>query len=235
MSKKTKSKPASKSFKTTLERLPSNLGWTIIRIPFNVHKVWGTPGRLRVKGEINGFAFRTCLFPTRTGQHFLLVNKKMQNGAQAFAGSPAQCLLEPDTAERLAVIPSELKRALAEDRSLRAWFDELSYSIRKWICDWVAQPKSAASRTRRAEQIAEQVLSVMEAEHQLPPALRLAFMRDPRALAGWKQMSRTRRRHQLLSIFHYRTPDARARRVDRAVEEAIAFAQKKSRGSVPES
>src|SRR5713226_377385 len=62
-----------KSFKATLERMPSNLGWVIIRIPFGVPKVWGTRGMLKVKGEINGFAFRTSLFPTGRGYHYLLV------------------------------------------------------------------------------------------------------------------------------------------------------------------
>lgn len=229
MSTKPKHKPVAKSFKIAVERLPSHQSWIIIRLPFSVPKVWGARGRLRVKGEINGFAFRTSLFPTRTGQHFILVNKKMQRGAQAYVGSTAQCLLEPDTAERVAVMPSELKRALAEERSVSGWFDALSHSIRKWICDWVAQPKSAASRSHRAEQIAEQLLSVMEAEHEFPPTLKLAFTRDPRALEGWKLMSPSRRRHELLSIFHYRTLDARARRLDRAVQDAIAFAEKKRR------
>lgn len=229
MSTKPKHKLVERSFKAVLERLPSNQSVTIIRLPFSVPKVWGTRGRLRVKGEINGFAFRTSLFPTRTGQHFILVNKKMQRGAQVFVGSTAQCLLEPDTEERVAVVPSELKRALAEERSVRRWFDALSFAIRKWICDWVAQPKSSASRDRRAEQIAEQLLSVMEAERELPPTLKLAFTRDPRALEGWQLMSPSRRRHELLSIFHYRTLDARAGRLDRAVQDAIAVAEKKCR------
>ena len=205
MKKKTTPKPVAKPFKATLERLQNKFGgWTILRIPFSVHKVWGTRGSLRVKGELNGFAFRASLLPThwpsvakmeitatQTGQHFLIVNKKMQPGAQAFAGSIAQCRLEPDTDERAAVLPAELQRALREDRSVRAWFDRLSLSMRRWYCNWVAQPKSAASRVRRAEQIAEQLLSVMEAEHELPPALQLAFSRDPRALEGWRRMSPT--------------------------------------------
>ena len=207
-----KSKPVAKSFHATLEHMRNNLGWTILRIPFSVEKVWGARGSLRVTGRLNGFAFRTSLFPTRSGEHFLLVNKKMQRGAQAFAGSAAHCSLEPDTAARVAAVPRELQRALAEDRSVRAWFDRLSFSIRKWIGDYVAQPKSAAARLRRAAQIAEQILSVMEAEQEFPPALRLAFSRDPRALQGWNRMSPTSRRHQLLSIFHYRSPEARAPR-----------------------
>jgi uncharacterized protein YdeI (YjbR/CyaY-like superfamily) len=221
-------KTAKKSFQATLERLRSNLGWVVIWIPFNVHKIWGTRGRLRVRGEINGFAFRTSLFPTRKGEHFLLVNKKMQAGAQAPEGTTAEFLLEPDTEERVAVVPAELKGILARDKTFRRWFDALSYSIRKWISDWVVQPRSSASRVRRAEQVAEQLFSAMEAERELPPALKLAFTRDPRALDGWNLMSPLHRRGLLIAIFYYRSPDARARRVGKVVEEAIVLAEKRS-------
>ena len=223
MKAKSKPKPkpvtklVKKSFEATLERLRSNLGWIIVWIPFNVHKVWGSRGRLRVRGEINGFAFRTSLFPTRKGDHFLLVNKKMQAGADAKEGSLAEFLLEPDTEERIITIPAELKRILAEDRSFTRWFDALNYSIRKWLADWITQPKSADARVRRAEQVAEQLLSTMEAERELPPALKLAFTRDPRALQGWSLMSPSHRRGQLIAIFYYRSPDARTRRSDTVV------------------
>ena len=221
---KTTPKPVEKSFKATLERMQSNLGWVIIRIPFDVSKVWGMRGRLRVQGEINGFAFRTALFPTGKGYHFLLVNKKMQAGASVSAGMTAQFRLAPDTAKRKAILPPELQRALSQDRSLRSWFDDLSYSIRKWICGQVGQPKGAAVRARRAEQIAEQLLTAMEAERDLPPILKAAFVRDPRAFEGWQRMSPTQRRHNLLSIFHYRSPEARDRRVAKMLEEAVARA-----------
>jgi len=183
----------------------------------------------RVKGEINGFAFRTSLFPTRKGEHFLLVNKKMQHGAGVTEGSSAEFFLEPDTGERIIAIPTELKRFLAEDRPFRRWFDTLNYSTRKWITDWIAQPKSRAARARRAEQVAEQLLSAMEAERELPPALKLAFSQDPRALEGWNLMSPLQRRGQLIAIFYYRSPDARARRIEKVIEAAIAHAEKKSR------
>jgi uncharacterized protein YdeI (YjbR/CyaY-like superfamily) len=225
---KAQPKRVTKSFHATLERLRSNLGWVIIRIPFNVQKIWGTRGMFRVKGEINGFAFRTSLFPTRKGEHFLLVNKKMQAGAHASEGSTAEFFLEPDTEERVVIVPAEFKRILAEDRSFRRWFDALSYSIRKWISDWIVQPKSTASRVRRAEQVAEQLFSAMEAERELPPALKLAFTRDPRALDGWNLMSPSHRRSQLIAIFYYRSPEARARRTEKVVAEAITLAEKKS-------
>ena len=219
---KSKPKAVEKSFKATLEHMQSNLGWVIVRIPFDVSKVWGARGRLRVKGEINGFPFRTALFPAGKGYHFLLVNKRMQAGANARACRTAHFRLEPDLEVRKAVIPVELKRALSEERSLQRWFDNLSYSIRKWLTDWIAQPKSADARVRRAERIAEQLMSAMDAERELPPILKAAFARDPRAWEGWQRMSPTRRRHTLLSIFYYCSPEARDRRIAKMLEEAAA-------------
>jgi uncharacterized protein YdeI (YjbR/CyaY-like superfamily) len=233
---KSKSKPGSrpklvkKSFHASLERLRSNLGWVVIWIPFDVYKVWGSRGRLKIRGEINGFAFRTSLFPTRSGDHFLLVNKKMQAGAGAREGSRAEVVLEPDTEERFVITPDELNQFLAEDRAFRRWFDALNYSIRKWIVDWITQPKSQAARIRRAEQVAEQLFSAMDAERELPPSLKLAFTREPRALDGWNLMSPSRRRALLIAIFYYRSPEARARRLEKVIQEAVALAEKKSAG-----
>jgi hypothetical protein len=220
---------ASKSFKATLEILRSGLGWVIARVPFDVAKTWGTR-RPKVKGEINGFPFRTTLFPARSGGHFVLVNKRMQAGSGTVPGSVAQFRLEIDTEKRTVTVPAELKRAMAGDRALLRWYDALNYSTRKYITDWITDVKSADARVRRAEQLAERLLSTMEAEQELPPLLRLAFARTPRALEGWQRMSPSQRRAQLLAIFYYRSPEARARRVAKVVEAAAEYAKKKAGG-----
>ena len=140
---KIKAQSVAKSFEARLERLRSRLNWIIVRIPFDADQAWGLRGQIKVKGEINGFAFRTSLFPTREGWHFLLVNKRMQKAGHAFAGAKASFRLEPDTEARTVTIPAELKRVLAEDRSVLRWFEKLNYSIRKWIVDWITNVKSA--------------------------------------------------------------------------------------------
>jgi uncharacterized protein YdeI (YjbR/CyaY-like superfamily) len=219
---KPKPKLVAKSFKAPLERMQSNLGWVIVRIPLDVPKVWGVRGMLKVRGEINGFEFRTSLFPTGKGYHYLLVNKRMQAGACVTAGSTAQFRLEPDMERRVVTVPAELQSILNEERSFRHWFDQFNYSTRRWICDLVTQVKSPEARQRRAEQVAEQLLSTMEAERELPPILKLAFARDPRALIGWQRMSPTHRRGHLLAIFYYRNPASRDRRISKMLEDALA-------------
>ena len=223
-----KGAPVVKSFSAPLERMSSRLNWVIARLPFDAAAMWGSRGRLKVKGDINGFAFRTSLFPTRDGRHFLLINKRMQKGSHAVAGTVARFHLEPDNEERTVTIPAEFKRILSEDRSFLRWFDQLNYSTRKWVTDWITDVKSAEARVRRSEQVAEQLLSTMEAERELPPILQLAFARNPRAREGWEQMSDSARRGQLLAIFYYRSPESRARRLAKVIEEAAAVAERKS-------
>jgi hypothetical protein len=222
-------KLVAKYFKAKLERLDSRLGWVVIRIPFDVSKIWGTRAKVRVKGEINGFEFRASVFPTSKGYHCMLVKTRMQTGANAALGDTAHFRIEPDTAKRVAIVPAELQRILDEDRSFRRWFDQLSFSMRKWICDWIVNVKNPASRLRRAEQVAEQLLSTMEAELDLPPVLKLAFDSDPRTYQGWLSMTPLQRRSQLLAIFYYRSPESRDRRISKMLEEALARFDKRAR------
>ncbi len=221
-----------KRFTATLERMTSNrLGWTIIYLPFDVNKIWGTRGQIKVKGEVNGFAFRTSAFPTKRGQHFVMVNKQMQKGGRAAAGMNAKFLLEPDTEVRVVVEPKELLRALGEDKKLFAWYrSKLNYSARRDIAKWVGDAKQADTRQRRAEQLAERLLSTMDAERELPPIMQRAMDSNPGAFAGWKRMTPAMRRGELLGIFYYRNPGSQQRRIEKAVERMLEYAEKAKTG-----
>lgn len=218
-------KPAPRVFQATLERIDSPLHWVMVQIPFNAQKVWGK-GRLKVKGEFNGFTFRTTLFPDGKGGHRLLVNTEMQRGAKAAPGMRARFRLERDSGPRIVAVPPELARALSGERSLRRWFDGLSQSMRNEICKWVLQPKGSEARRRRGDQIAERLLSAMEAERELPPALEGAFAGNSRAREGWQLMSTVQRRRQLLGVFYYWSPDVRSRRIEKLMEEAANAARR---------
>ena len=208
-----------KSFRATLERGGGSLNWTIIHIPIDSAKLWGR-GTIKVKGEINGFPFRTALFPTGDGSHIMVVNKKMQAGARVKLGGTAQFRLEPDTEKRVTTVPEELASVLAEERSLKRWFDRINPSMRTWICRWIAEIDSPATRARRADQIAERMIATMEAEVDLPPALKIAFANDPIAHEGWQRMTVSARRNHLLGIFGYRNPQSRSRRIAKMLLEA---------------
>jgi uncharacterized protein YdeI (YjbR/CyaY-like superfamily) len=221
------SKGSAKTFETVLERLRDRLNWIIARVPLNMAKLWGTRGQIRVKGEINGFPFRTSLFPDGKGGHFLLVNKKMQAGGKVSIGGRARFRLEQDTEKRVVVAPVELQKALRQSKALQKFHDSLSNSIRSYLATWASEGKQPSTRVRRAEQIAEWLMSTMEAERELPPVIQVQIQSNPKAHQGWKLMPPAHRRAHLLGIFHYRNPDSRARRVAKAVEDMVAYAKKR--------
>jgi uncharacterized protein YdeI (YjbR/CyaY-like superfamily) len=216
-----------KTFEAVLERTADRLRWVIARIPFDAAKFWGKRGQLKVQGQINGFAFGASLFPDGQGGHFLIVNKKMLNGGKTAAGLTAKFRLQPDTTPRITVPPpAELLRGLGQSKRLLKFFESLSPSRRHEIAKWIAQCKTSEARTRRSEQIAERLMEILEAEHALPPIMQLAFRRNPKACEQWNRMSPSHRRAHLFSIFHYRTPEGRANRVQKCVEELLGRAEK---------
>src|SRR5438046_701551 len=115
-------KPAVKTFEAFLEPSGNSLKWTIIRVPFDAAKIWGKRGQLKVQGEINGFSFRTSLFPASQGGHILLVNKKMQAGGHVRQGMKAKFRLEPDTAPRNVEPPVELLAVLRQSKQLKKYY-----------------------------------------------------------------------------------------------------------------
>lgn len=219
-----------KIFRTVLEPTGTRLHWVIARVPVDLKKAWPGWRNRCVRGEINGFAFRTTLFPGSQGKgHTLLVNKQMQGGAKVKAGERVEIRLEPDMEERLEPAPEELLNALRGDRRLRRWFDRLSPSMQKGIGGFVSQAKSAATREMRGEKMAESLMLAMEGEEEPPPILRAAFGRQPLAEAGWNAMTPTQRRNHLLGIFYVQTVDGRERRAAKAVEDALRVARAKGR------
>jgi uncharacterized protein YdeI (YjbR/CyaY-like superfamily) len=146
----------------------------------------------------------------------------MLSGGKTAAGLTAKFRLQPDTSPRVtASPPDELLRELKESKRLLKFFESLNPSRRHEIAKWIAQCKTSEARKRRSEQIAERLMETMEAELALPPIMQLAFRRNPKACAEWNRMSPSHRRAHLFSIFHYREPEARARRLAKMIEEML--------------
>jgi uncharacterized protein YdeI (YjbR/CyaY-like superfamily) len=181
---------------------------------------------MSVRGTINGFPFRTFLFGSRAAGHLLLVNKTMQKEAKVAPGNMADIVIEPDLEDRSATPPPELAKLLKSDRSVKKWYEQLNYSMRKYMADAVAQAKSAEARQRRAEHWVETMMLAMEGEIEPPPILQIAFRRQPQARVGWDAMTPIQRRNQLLAIFHCKGPAARTKRAEWAVAEAVKIANR---------
>ncbi len=218
----------SKSFRAPLEATGTSLRWVIVRVPIDLKKAWPMWKSRRVFGDINGFAFKTALIPAAKGQgHVLIVNKKMQAAAHVRAGERALIKLSPDLGEVVIDLPPEFAKILKSDRDLRKFFDAMSPSMRKGFTNFIADAKSAQTRRKRAEAMAESLMLAMEGEVEPPPILRATFQLQPEARRGWGLMTPTQRRNHLLGIFYAQTVEGRERRAAKAIESCVAVARRR--------
>jgi uncharacterized protein YdeI (YjbR/CyaY-like superfamily) len=227
-------------FRARLEQGNRALGWTIVRVPF-APEALGKMLRLRVHGEIlrpeagpktKPFPFRTSLFPLKTeqaaahpGSFYILVSRAMQQAAGVRLGDEAEFSLAADLDPRPAELPDELAILLDDisetaEPGLRSFYDSLTEYTRREIGKWINAVKSDEARLRRAQQTAERLLATMLGERELPPAIAAAFRQRPKARAGWEKLPPAHRRSHLMAVFHYQSPEARARRIDKLCDEA---------------
>ena len=125
--------------------------WTMMHIPFDVEKEWGSRARVSVRGVINGFAFRTSIFPDGKGGHTLMVNKAMQTEGGAVPGKSVRVELTKDDSPRPLTVPPDFKKALAKNSKAAATFEAFAPSHRRAYVDWITQAKRAETRAARIE------------------------------------------------------------------------------------
>ncbi len=124
---------------------------TAVEIPFDVQKVFGTRARVPVCGTINGFPYRSSIFPMGGGKHWLVVNRQMREGAKANAGETVSVVMERDNAPRTVEAPADFVRALQASRAAQSAWDKASYTHRKEYVQAIEGAKRPETRARRIE------------------------------------------------------------------------------------
>jgi hypothetical protein len=146
-----------KRFEVTLTARGPRDAWTFLPIPFDVAVVYGTKGRVAVRGTINGFAFENSLMPEGDGTHVMPVSRELQAGAGAKAGDTVEVVLERDTSVRRVDVPDELQAAFRSNPDAENVFTALAPSHRKEYAEWVGGAKKAETRATRAQKAVEMI------------------------------------------------------------------------------
>lgn len=146
--------PSRAAFTARLESGGEGGAWTLLRIPDDVQRDLGAGARVAVRGTINGYGFRSSIFPDGD-RRIMMVNRAMQQGAGAASGDVVRVVLESDSEPRTVTVPADFVRAFARAPAALAHFDGMSYSHRKAYVEWIEEAKRPETRRRRIEKAIE--------------------------------------------------------------------------------
>jgi ribosomal protein L11 len=138
-------------FKIKLEGMEGSSVAAIIA-PFSVEEVFGTKAGVPVKGTINGYPFRSSLMPM-CGQHRMVVNREIREGAGCKVGDIVSVVMERDHAERTVEVPPLLKNALTKSKTAKEQWNSHSFTHQKEMARFIAQAKQEETQTRRLAKV----------------------------------------------------------------------------------
>jgi hypothetical protein len=147
---------AQKRFRVLLEKHEKSEA-TGIAVPFNVEKVYGTRARVPVCGTINGFPYRSSIFPMGGGCHYMVVNKATREGAKAKGGETISVVMQRDEEPRVITPPQDFARALKASKDAQAMWGKLSYTHQKEYARAIEEAKKPETRARRIEKAIAQL------------------------------------------------------------------------------
>ncbi len=129
--------------------------WTMIDVPFDLRNAYGSKGRVPVKVTVNGYEYRTSIFPMGKGAHVMMVNKEMLAGGKTAPGQKARITMEKDDAPRPIVVPNDLQAALDANPKAKVAFDKLPPSHRREYIGYVDEAKKPETRAKRVNKTVE--------------------------------------------------------------------------------
>jgi hypothetical protein len=141
---------ATKRFRVLLEKDEKSEVTGII-IPFDVLKVFGTRARVPVRGTINGFPYRSSIFPMGDGRHYMTVNKNLRAGAKIKGGEIVSVVMGRDDEPRVITPPEDFARALRASKEARTAWEKLSYTHQKEYAKAIEEARRPETRARRIE------------------------------------------------------------------------------------
>jgi bacteriocin resistance YdeI/OmpD-like protein/uncharacterized protein DUF1905 len=124
--------------------------WTFLILPKNASAKLPSRSVTAIEGTINGCPFQAVLEPDGQKSHWLKVERKLSEAADAEAGDVVTLEIAPAAKEPEPEVPADLRKGLAaaapEAREL--WSDITTNARRDWI-HWITSAKQAETRTRR--------------------------------------------------------------------------------------
>ncbi|MBL0127890.1 MAG: DUF1905 domain-containing protein [Flavobacteriales bacterium] len=149
-----KKKPQTFKFTAPMERMDGRFAWSYVEFPFDVEKLFGKRGNVRVKGTINGVPVDRALMPTKSGYHILVFGGDLRKKAGIKKpGDKVHVELWLDPEPDRIDLPEELAETLEFIPGMKAAWDKLNPGMQRNMCYWVRSGKTTLTRAKRIAEL----------------------------------------------------------------------------------
>lgn len=147
--------PAAKvhRFNAPIEQAEGKGGWSWIEFPHDVFKFYGTRGRVRMKGTLNGVPVDRALMPTKRGTHVIIVSADLRRKLKARVGDTVRVELWRNADQDEVIVPEELQETLDFMPEFNTAWKKLSAGTRRSMCFWVSSGKTVDTRAKRVAEL----------------------------------------------------------------------------------
>ncbi len=149
-------KPAPRTYRFTapLEKMSAQMAFMYVEVPIDVEKEFGTRGRVRVLGTVNGVAVDRALMPQKSGVHIIILGGDIRKAAKIKrVGDPVHVEFwkhpNPDELD----LPEALAETLAFLPEMKAAWNALTPGMRRSMCYWVGSAKTEATQAKRVAEL----------------------------------------------------------------------------------
>jgi Domain of unknown function (DUF1905)/Bacteriocin-protection, YdeI or OmpD-Associated len=146
------------SFKVTLQSMNFMMPITIVPIPFDVEKTFGTKNRLDVKGTIDGLPIQRTLLSSGDGTHYLMLNAAMRKAIGKGEGDEVFVEIEPDNTYKIVEMPDYFLMELEENEVAKIEFKRTSPSNKRWMQQFLTEGKSMETKANRVLKVLDMLI-----------------------------------------------------------------------------
>ena len=141
-------------FTAALEKMNAQMAFTYVEVPLDVEKEFGTRGRVRVQGTVNGIPVDRALMPQKSGLHIIILGGEIRKAAKLKKlGDLVQVEFwkhpNPDELD----LPEALEETFDFLPEMKAAWDALTPGMKRSMCYWVGSAKTEATQAKRVAEL----------------------------------------------------------------------------------
>ncbi len=125
--------------------------------PFDVRIEFGTGGPVRINCWVDGVHKTGSLIPIGHGEHAIHIRKEILKQVGKQHGDEVHLVVEQDLTPRVLEIPDDFQWLLDEDPRLSEKFEQLSFSNKSSIINYINQAKRPETRVKRIENFIQRI------------------------------------------------------------------------------